>query len=557
MTAETRSDIFAESTFPLWDENFLSTLSVTDSIKLLTTWWNKISVEDPETQKQYCDFLDRLLQQIPDEEGPGLFRYLNPEGVIRDLNLEGVKKEPDARVFIQKFLRLFIRFGFTDESFKQIRGTSPLLIRKALIALLIKEPESLQKIVNAIITKPNLHVGNRGCELTLLVVNSLTSLSEPLVQTSLEWLYRRENYSIELKTSILAYTKDLDRKTYEQLAALPCKGLADEVRKEFSEKKPGWIEGPPSWASGTGYEAVISNIQTLLKSEVFLDLLDSLEERLSCVLKEKNIDLTFFQKSQSYVFWPYEIDVLNVPWPILFSNKEIKTHSLLNQLLLEVERRHGINLHPQSPAVFFEFVSNVLANQFVSEGNLFNECNYLGNLLHGKYTHRLQWYVIFKAIEAGIIVLPEGGSATELLKKFLPYWGGTIDYYRPRFRFGGPQYFHAYLLSSVGQERFPYLSGYLRKIHADSLEKVIERNPEVSVGQITATYHWAGRDFNTRFKHPSTPEEAYGKKIHSCYHGYQNIFYKKRSPEVTCLQDTPEESSVAASSCLPGPSSSS
>ena len=98
-----------------------------------------------------------------------------------------------------------------------------------------------------------------------------------------------------------------------------------------------------------------------------------------------------------------------------------KYDGLLNYLLLEEEKKRGVNVEGYTPR-FAEFIEQDVANKFVADGHTFSEdMKRNGFIFHGKYSHRLQLLTIMKACEEGALDLniEEGSNRRNLTQKEL------------------------------------------------------------------------------------------------------------------------------------------
>jgi|GEM_PF-2460271 len=89
-----------------------------------------------------------------------------------------------------------------------------------------------------------------------------------------------------------------------------------------------------------------------------------------------------------------------------------KKEHVLSQVLHENEAAHGINVEngaaPMGDVPLFDgFIQPEIANRFIGDGHLFGENeNRSGFIMHGTYSHRLQWECLRRWIESGRLQLP-------------------------------------------------------------------------------------------------------------------------------------------------------
>lgn len=245
------------------------------------------------------------------------------------------------------------------------------------------------------------------------------------------------------------------------------------------------------------YQAIAELLQNI---PLCMRLLHDLEKQLAEKYQEAGVNLSVYHSSaEHYVF-------LNHPWPILDNiEKHVSTRNILNKILLRTEHKHGINLHEDAPAIFAGFVADDIAKQHIKNGELFVEYNYIGNLLHGKYTHRLQWYIVFTAIEKGLIKI--NASSKNLFCMSGIHWSYLFDRYGACYSnqvagdkhgFRSPFYFHSSLLLMT--KELPCLSGTLRKIFSRSIQILVsEQREPTSFAKICAEYDFRGGRFESLY----------------------------------------------------------
>lgn len=403
-------------------------------------------------------------------------------------------------------------------------------------------------------------------EFKLFVFECAKQLDWKACKAALTWLAQdRENFNYEIKKNLVQDVNyhNIAPEILPWLIQLPCQEEEDYLKHVFQFEAPSkQTASQNTLPSDDPYSPVFNSIRELLSNPTqFLSFLDPLETALAKACDERNLALAPLERAGTIVipqkngddgvdYFSYCLSIEDaIPWPVFRSSAGKKTASLLNDLLLQEERKHGINTDPSAPAYFFKFVPAEIANQFIAEGNLFNECNHVGNLLHGKYSHRLQWYVILKAIDEKYIILPPGCSVIDIFKQLPKRWTGLLDTYSHGFY--APHYLHAYLLSPQAEKRFPFLCSYLQKTHSNSIEKVCQRDPEATAENVTLRYHLYGRFFASNFTPPESAAEIYGEeKIRYRSNSHQQIFFKNRA--LTFDNETEKTQSLR-----PAPSSSS
>jgi len=285
------------------------------------------------------------------------------------------------------------------------------------------------------------------------------------------------------------------------------------------------------------YESIAGLLQDTARC---IDILGGLETTLAEQYRAAGIDVSLYlRQSEPFIFF-------NLPWPVLKSvSRHVKTFHILNKILLEKEQKHGINQDPDAPVFFSGFVPADIASQYVKEGNIFSEYNYIGNLLHGKYSHRLQWYIILTAIEQGLINT-NGLSSKELLCESTEVWTYLLDRYQAlrvdnrTVGFRSPFYLHASLL--LLKDKLPCLSGTLRKIYSRSIEIVSRyQTQDMPFEKICAEYDIREGSFLNVYDDGIPSEEYYRSKqkqdsIRVVYRGtdkkrYASVFFKKQRVE--------------------------
>jgi len=150
------------------------------------------------------------------------------------------------------------------------------------------------------------------------------------------------------------------------------------------------------------------------------------------------------------------------------------THGLLHFLIRKKLQSHGVEKQNEL-YTFSGFVNSELANSIIRNGSLFKEQFLMGNsLIHGIYSHYLQWYVIAAAIEKNILVFQDNITLRDLLsaavevklKGYNSIWERCFDFVSvPRFNkdcsdfnIGSPHRLNSLLFFA---DDIPHLRGYL------------------------------------------------------------------------------------------------
>ncbi|MCA9749626.1 MAG: hypothetical protein KC414_11025, partial [Romboutsia sp.] len=262
-------------------------------------------------------------------------------------------------------------------------------------------------------------------------------------------------------------------------------------------------------------------------TQVFSDIFALLcDVKLCCkILYELNKDLRDSAQSinttldyASYIPKEYlYIEDLFFPGDKPINLKLPRKYYLLNLLLLENEQKHGINL-PDSDTLknfeagiypvptFAEFVKHENAKKIIQDGHIFHEYPFLGNsLTHGKYTHRLQWYIIMKAIELKLID-PQNLTVKQILQEsvednkynLIP-WNELFDklYQREHFGFSSVQAVNSFMLTT-SDTNLQDLRGYLTISLWDTAEKISHICPHMKYEEIILLHVSHYRNFSTK-----------------------------------------------------------
>lgn len=457
---------------------------------------------------------------------------------------------------VSRFLKLIEKFGFNEHYYNAcLQGPEDWDGHKIAREITVKSFSSDERIAAAVVhsvfnveasiqpaqplspDNDSLNQKWSSFRFKLFILDCAIQTSDVAVKAAIAWIAQdKHQFSFETKRKLIFRINNnkFARDILPFLIQLPCEEEEGYLQKVFHFDLPGKQVINKNTPDDS---PTFSAIRELLSNKpLYLSFLDSLESALASICREHHIDLKPLERTGTIIvpkrneenYDDYLLSIEDaIPWPVFKGEAGVKTQSLLNDLLLQVERENGINTDPDAPAYFFDFVPVALGNQFVSEGNLFNECNYVGNLLHGKYSHRLQWYVIFKAIEKKHILLPPECSVKDIFKQLPLYWRELVDIYEHGFF--SPHYLHAYLLSPQAAERFPNLCRFLQKTHHNSIEKIVKRDPEASAESVTLRYHLYGRIFASEFKPPRSVVEAHGEgKINRYYGGSESVFFKSR-----------------------------
>jgi hypothetical protein len=144
---------------------------------------------------------------------------------------------------------------------------------------------------------------------------------------------------------------------------------------------------------------VFANISFLLSSKQLLDyLLKNFEEDLKQVANEKALAIN---QRREYS----QVSYLGLLWPLPEEQMDQlpnDTQHVVNETLSAAEMNHKIN--PGKVPTFLGFLPQPEANEFVKKHILWNEDPRIAPLFyHGKFTHRIQFSLIMKAVDLGFI----------------------------------------------------------------------------------------------------------------------------------------------------------
>lgn len=141
--------------------------------------------------------------------------------------------------------------------------------------------------------------------------------------------------------------------------------------------------------------------------------LQRLVTRLSRELEDE-IKLTCNDVRLAEVSSDYDCRVIDdyiYPIPKL-NYKKLHKHAHLPKLLLSILRQHDIGWHSTK---WFGFVPEDVANPRISQGDFFIESQFGIGVLHGKYSHMIQWVLLIYAIEEGLIPVPSDVTVKALI----------------------------------------------------------------------------------------------------------------------------------------------
>lgn len=146
------------------------------------------------------------------------------------------------------------------------------------------------------------------------------------------------------------------------------------------------------------YSILFANITFMLSNRIVLDVLLSHLE--ADVKREWNPHLTVHQPNEY-------IECIGLTWPVpnadLYSNH---SQHLLSRVLLRMEQTHGINRNKDDAPVptLFGYIENNLVQQLINKNELWNDDTTISGLIfHGKSTHRIQLYLVMKAIDINLL----------------------------------------------------------------------------------------------------------------------------------------------------------
>lgn len=213
----------------------------------------------------------------------------------------------------------------------------------------------------------------------------------------------------------------------------------------------------------------LTNCAALLRNpSLCIDLLKELDEEIVKFSPFLGLDYSAI-KPESVFFVrsfqvPCQIDGLTA------AAKTVSTDSdgLLWYLLRKIVNKQGIDTE-NTLLTFSGYVNKRIANDFVKEGRLFREHFLSGSvLMHGIYSHYIQWALFSIAIEKKILNLGEDITLPSLMDDliFLNQWDNLIDFisnapfntHCQDFNLGSPQRLNSLLLFS---DELPNLRGLM------------------------------------------------------------------------------------------------
>ena len=329
---------------------------------------------------------------------------------------------------------------------------------------------------------------------------------------------------------------------------------AERVLNRFSEQETTYLNSlikrellsKPLHADSKKND-VYAQIQSILKNpSLCIELLGDLEKELGERYRHAGVDVTALHRNTHFLTF------LNSPWSYVNSKTPtVQTHHIFSQLLLEKERQYGLNTDPNAPVVFAEFVPTEFADAQIKAGNIFTEYTKRGNMLHGKESHRLQWRIIFRAIEKGLIDT-QGLSIKEIYTSCASVWTECFDTYislgtaHSNTHFRSPMYVNAFLM--LLKSELPNISSTLLNIQTRAIQRVSQQTG-LAPAKIIAQYDdQEGRFFN-RYPTP-TVEEYYQSKSSLqvlCRGGSGTVFYKTRKHSTPIKPEEIQQSQKALS----------
>lgn len=177
---------------------------------------------------------------------------------------------------------------------------------------------------------------------------------------------------------------------------------------------------------------VFANISFLLSSKQLLDyLLKNFEEDLKQIANKKSLSIN---PRREYS----QVSYLGLAWPLPEEQMDQlpnDTQHIVNETLSMEEIHHEIN--SGKVPTFLGFLPQPEANEFVKNHILWNEDPRIAPLFyHGKFTHRIQFHLIMKAVDLGFIDFgSEIKSTADILDALIdtrnnkgrPFWNIILD----------------------------------------------------------------------------------------------------------------------------------
>lgn len=242
-----------------------------------------------------------------------------------------------------------------------------------------------------------------------------------------------------------------------------------QVEKKSNTRHPEWKDYASSLVvdeKTAPFKAIFNQMVALLENPArCLVLLEKLDRDLSVFFPEMK-DIV---PGEGYTLI-YDFHLPSAPTA---SQSTIKTYHLFRCLLREQLEKFGIEKQSEL-YTFSGFVQPQAADCILKSGALFKEQFLRGNaLLHGVYSHYLQWYLFSRAVEEGDITLPPGIRLVDVLFQAVvmkgeddPVWNKLIDLVeKPLFEkgdnlhyLGSPHRLNALLLCAP---ELPHLRGFL------------------------------------------------------------------------------------------------
>ena len=172
---------------------------------------------------------------------------------------------------------------------------------------------------------------------------------------------------------------------------------------------------------GDNLSTLFANISYLLTNRFLIDhLLSYLEADVKALWElDENLKTS---KPSEYVTGSYK-KLFGLLWPVPIQTlANIHTNHLLSKALLALEQAHGINLANDDPSApiptFVGVVSDLVAKSVLDKAQLWNEDPRLSALFyHGKMSHRIQFYLIMKAVDLKLLDL--GATTIQQLIHYL------------------------------------------------------------------------------------------------------------------------------------------
>lgn len=157
------------------------------------------------------------------------------------------------------------------------------------------------------------------------------------------------------------------------------------------------------------------------------------------------------------------------PIPTIHFEKTTK-HKLLPILLIDILRSAGL---AQTASKWYGFLPKVIADEKTAAGEFFIESPFGLSLLHGKYSHMIQWALMVLAVENKLVALPRGVTVKQVITRLSKMrsnrnddtssWEATLDMAIPsHFTFNDPYRTTSLISTGYFGERCRILEVYLR-----------------------------------------------------------------------------------------------